>query len=296
MGRGKNAADSEGPGTADACIPANDALQQSSHSPLFDLAPSSSTEHPSPGSERTASESAEAALFAERRRGERAQRELEALCYSISHDLRAPLRAIDGFSQALVADYGSELPEDARHYVERIRKASARLSAQIDALLGLSRIHAAPLHPTRVDLSQLAVAICSALARRNPGREVRVSIEPDLVAFADPHMAELLLAHLLENAWKFTRRQERAEIEVKSDTTSDAGVFCVRDNGVGFNMAYAERLFAPFQRLHKESDFEGIGVGLAIVQRIANRHEGRVWALAEPSAGATFYVGLGSQP
>lgn len=235
-------------------------------------------------------------LVAEQRRTERAQRELQTLCYSISHDLRAPLRAIDGFSEALVADYGSELPEDARHYVERIRKASARLSAQIDALLCLSRIHATPLHPTRVDLSQLALEICGALERRNPGREVRVSIEPDVVAFADPHMVELLLAHLLENAWKFTRRQAPAEIELKRDSASGAEAWCIRDNGVGFNMAYADRLFAPFQRLHKESDFEGIGIGLALVQRIVNRHDGRVWARAEPNAGATFSVSLGSQP
>lgn len=290
-------ADSERPGVAASpCVPANDGPQASNSSPRLDLAPPSSPPRSSLASERAESEPREGRFAAEQRRAERAERELESLCYSISHDLRAPLRAIDGFSHALATDYGEGLPEDARSYVERIRKASARLSAQIDALLALSRIHAAPLRPTRVDVSQLALQICGALERRNPGREVRVSIERGVTAVADPHMAELLLTHLLENAWKFTRRQAGAEIALERDGASGSGVWCVRDNGVGFNMAYAERLFAPFQRLHKESDFEGIGIGLAIVERIVSRHEGRVWVRAEPNAGATFWVSLASQP
>ena len=237
-----------------------------------------------------------ALLEAERRRLVQANNELETLCYSISHDLRAPLRAIDGFSQALSIDYGSSLDAGAQHYIERIRRASERMTAQIDALLELSRVHAVTLRPTRVDLSHLARKICSDLERQNPGRNVTIQIEPDLFAHADAHMASLLLSHLLANAWKFTRKQAQADITFSKDRASSAAAWCVRDNGAGFNMAYSNRLFAPFQRLHKESEFEGIGLGLAIAQRIAIRHDGRVWVLAEPDVGATFSFTLGAQP
>lgn len=247
------------------------------------------------GSAREIAASSEARLEAERRRLEQTQHELEALTYSISHDLRAPLRAIDGFSQALVDDFGGALPGEAQQYVERIRSASERLSAQIDALLTLSRVHAAPMCPAHLDLSHLARKICSDLERQNPARDVSVRIQPDVVAFADAHLAGLMLTHLLENAWKFTRRQARAEIELQRDASGDGG-WLIRDNGVGFDMAYARRLFAPFQRLHRESDFEGIGIGLAIVQRIVSRHDGKVSAQAEPNRGATFCVRLGNQP
>jgi light-regulated signal transduction histidine kinase (bacteriophytochrome) len=266
-------ADSERPEAAISPGPANDGSGRRSHTP-----------------------SVGALLEAERLRTARNSREIETLTYSISHDLRAPLRAIDGFSEALITDYGSSLPDEARHYVERIRTASDRLSAQIDALLSLSHIHTAPLRPTRVDLSHFARKISSDLERQNPGRAVSVRIEPDLIVFADAHLAGLLLLHLLENAWKFTRRQPRAEIELGRDPAAGGSAWFIRDNGVGFNMTYAGRLFAPFQRLHKDSDFEGIGIGLAIVQRIVSRHDGCVSARAEPNAGATFSVALGNQP
>jgi signal transduction histidine kinase len=223
-----------------------------------------------------------------------ANRELDAFSYSVSHDLRAPLRAIDGFSQALLSDYAEALDEQARHYLERVRTGAQRMSTLIDGLLALSRLHRAPLRRSAVDLSDLAERIGATLRRQAPDRTVELRIQPGLHASADTELALVLLQHLLDNAWKFTSKQAVAEISVGQETCGEATHFFVRDNGAGFDMAYAGKLFSPFQRMHKSSDFEGIGIGLCTVQRIAMRHGGRVWAEAKVREGAVFRFTFGA--
>jgi light-regulated signal transduction histidine kinase (bacteriophytochrome) len=224
-----------------------------------------------------------------------ANRELDAFSYSVSHDLRAPLRAIDGFSQALLSDYSDALDEQARHYLERVRTGAQRMSTLIDGLLALSRLHRAPLRRSSVDLSRLAEGIGAGLRKQSPERAVELCIQPGLRASADPELAVVLLQSLLDNAWKFTSKQARASISVGRDTCGEAGHFFVRDDGAGFNMAYAGKLFSPFQRMHKSSEFDGIGIGLCTVQRIALRHGGRVWAEAKVREGAVFRFTFGAE-
>jgi signal transduction histidine kinase len=224
-----------------------------------------------------------------------ANRELDAFSYSVSHDLRAPLRAIDGFSQALLSDYSDALDEQARHYLERVRTGAQRMSTLIDGLLALSRLHRAPLRRSSVDLSRLAEGIGAALVKEAPERAVELRIEPGLRASADPELAVVLLQSLLGNAWKFTSKQARATISVGRETCGDASHFFVRDDGAGFDMAYAGTLFSPFQRMHKSSEFDGIGIGLCTVQRIAMRHGGRVWAEARVREGAVFRFTFGAK-
>ena len=220
--------------------------------------------------------------------------ELEAFAYSVSHDLRAPLRSIDGFSQALVEDAGPALPEDARRHLDRIRAATLRMSHLIDDMLALSKVSRAEMKRTPVDLSDLAARTVAALRHQAPTRDVTVTIAPDMTAEGDARLLRVALENLLDNAWKFTSRRDRPQIEVGRMSGQDAApIFFVRDNGTGFDPAYADKLFGPFERLHAASDYPGTGIGLATVQRIVHRHGGRVWAEAEPNRGACFYFTLG---
>ena len=222
-----------------------------------------------------------------------ANKELEAFSYSVSHDLRAPLRTIDGFSLAVLEDFGDQLNDEGRNYLMRIRNAAQRMAQLIDDLLNLSRVTRAPLNPEPTSLSTIAQNVVRALQETDPTRIVEFSITPNIVADADPRLMKVVLENLLNNAWKFTSKQEFARIEfgVKDDPT-DGRVYFVRDNGAGFDMAYVNKLFGTFQRLHTNSEFPGIGIGLAIVQRIINRHGGRVWAEGEVNQGAAFYFTL----
>ncbi|HEX2573744.1 MAG TPA: PAS domain S-box protein [Polyangia bacterium] len=224
-------------------------------------------------------------------------RELEAFSYSVSHDLRAPLRAIDGFSQVLVEDYAGQLGDEGRDYLERVRAASQRMSQLIDDLLRLSRVTRSELHRLPIDLTALARDALQELASREPGRQVETVVAEGLQAEADPHLVRVLIDNLLGNAWKFTRHTTAPRIEVGTlaplTREPQPLVFYVRDNGAGFDMTYAEKLFKPFQRLHRANEFEGTGIGLAIVQRIVQRHGGRAWAEGAEGQGATFYFSLG---
>ncbi len=225
---------------------------------------------------------------------ERANSELEAFSYSVSHDLRAPLRAIDGFSKLLLANYASRLDEQGRHYLERVRFGTQRMGELIDDLLSLSRIARTAVNRERVDMTEIARRILIELAGRDTNRAVEYRVAEGLVVEADPRLVRVMLENLLDNSWKFTSKQPKAIIEVAGLETGH-DVFYVRDNGAGFNMNYAEKLFAPFQRLHPDSQFEGTGIGLATVNRIVNLHGGKIWAEAEPGKGATFFFCFGAQ-
>ena len=223
-------------------------------------------------------------------------RELESFTYSASHDLRAPLRGIDGFTQVLLDDYGDRLDGTALEYLERVRAAAGRIGRIIDSLLNLSNLNRSQLHQTPLDLSKKAKEIVGWLEDEEPGRQVEVSIESDIRAAGDSGMLRLVLENLLGNAWKFTRGRERARIEFGSERSGDEQRFYVRDNGAGFDMTYADKLFTPFQRLHGPDEFEGTGIGLATVQRIIHRHGGRIWAEGRPGEGASFYFTLADDP
>lgn len=219
--------------------------------------------------------------------------ELEAFSYSVSHDLRAPLRGISGFAQALEEHPGLKLDDTARGYLLRVRRASERMGALIDDLLKLSRLTRAEMRLESVDLSAQATSICQQLQQRMPERRVEWNVAPGMVVRGDPALMRVLLENLLENAWKFTGRREVGRIEVGQKSAADPAdsrpVWFVRDNGVGFDMRYAAKLFGAFQRLHSMAEFPGTGIGLATVQRVVRRHGGRVWAEAGVDAGAAFY-------
>jgi signal transduction histidine kinase len=217
---------------------------------------------------------------------EATNRELEAFSYSVSHDLRAPLRSIDGFSAAVLQDAGDTLDASARGHLERVRRATQRMGQLIDDLLALSKTTRTELRRGEVDLSALAHEVVAELRVRDRERapRVQVSITPALRCVGDVHLLRAVLENLLGNAWKFTGKTEAARIEVGAET----GAFYVRDNGAGFDMAFASKLFAPFQRLHSTSEFPGTGVGLANVQRIVHRHGGRIWVESAVGQGATF--------
>jgi light-regulated signal transduction histidine kinase (bacteriophytochrome) len=219
---------------------------------------------------------------------ERTNRELDAFSYSVSHDLRAPLRAISGFATALSEDCAPSLDEKANGYIDRIRSGAVRMSALIDDLLGLARIARAAMVAKEVDLSAIAASVVADLRSANPGRAVTIDIAGGLVARGDAALLRVVLVNLVGNAWKYSSRTSDARIEI-GRLTADEPTFFVRDNGAGFDMTFAGRLFAPFQRLHSPKDFEGTGIGLATVQRILARHGGRVWADAAVGAGATFF-------
>ncbi|MEX2535706.1 MAG: PAS domain S-box protein [Trueperaceae bacterium] len=219
-------------------------------------------------------------------------KELEAFTYSASHDLRAPLRGIDGFSQALLEDYGRDLDEAATHYVNRIRTGAQRMGEIIDALLMLSHISLAELHLSPVDLGQMAQEIVDELRELEPERNVEFNVHPGVIMHVDEKLMRIALQNVLSNAWKFTRQREPAIIEFGRLEGSENSTFFVRDNGAGFDMKYVDKLFSPFQRIHHPSRFEGSGIGLGTVQRVISRHKGRVWGQGVPDAGATFYFHL----
>ncbi|MHB1300356.1 MAG: sensor histidine kinase [Burkholderiales bacterium] len=223
---------------------------------------------------------------------EAANRELEAFSYSVSHDLRAPLRAIDGFSLALVEDYGDKLDDAAKGYLQRVRGGAQKMGGLIDDMLQLSRVTRAELHYAVVDLSAMAEQIVLGLGTQDPRREVQVSIAPGLVVSGDAGLLGIMLQNLLGNAWKFTKGKREARIEFDSRMEHGERIFFIRDNGAGFDMRYVSKLFGAFQRLHTEDEFPGTGIGLATVQRIINRHGGRVWAEGEVGVGACFYFVL----
>jgi signal transduction histidine kinase len=220
------------------------------------------------------------------------QQELDSLIHSVSHDLRAPLRAADGFSRALLTRHAAGLDPQATDYLQRIRAASALMGSHIDAITRLARVTSMPLRPGKTDLAAIARSTVDQLRDAEPDRTIEVCIADGLELEADPALMRSLIQILVDNAWKFTRPRPGASIEVGRDA-ADAEVFVVRDSGVGFDMAFARHLFQPFGRLHPEGEFEGVGIGLAIARRIVNRHGGRLWAEATPDQGATFRFTIG---
>ena len=223
---------------------------------------------------------------------EAANRELEAFSYSVSHDLRAPLRGIDGWTLAFLEDYAQGLDKQGRGYLERVRTETQHMGQLIDDLLSLSRVGRAEMQREPVDLSALAWVIIDRLRETGPERRVEFAIQEGLTAVGDPQLLEVALSNLLDNAWKFTGKRAGGVIEFGRVFPEGQPVFFVRDNGAGFDPAHADKLFGAFQRLHKASEFPGTGIGLATVQRIVHRHGGRVWAEAVADRGATFFFTL----
>jgi two-component system, NtrC family, sensor kinase len=218
--------------------------------------------------------------------------ELEAFSYSVSHDLRAPLRSIDGFARALAEDYGEKLDDQAREHLRRVRGSAQRMAQMIEDLLLLSRASRGELRKQRVDLGALAREIAAQLVEREPQRRLELDVADPLIVDADPGLIRTVLENLLGNAWKFTAPRDIAKIELGTSSSDTGRVYFVRDNGVGFDATYAEKLFKPFQRLHEASEFEGTGIGLATVHRIITRHGGRVWAEGAEDRGATVFFTL----
>lgn len=223
-------------------------------------------------------------------------RELEAFAYSVSHDLRSPLRAIDGFSRALLEDYGDKLEPEGRDYFDRIRKNALRMEKLIEDLLGLSRVSRTAICYTKVDLSAIAREQIQQLQAAQPQRQVEFLVVPEAIVDADATLMQVVLANLLENAWKFTSHHPEARIEFGTLSQGEQTIYFVRDDGAGFDMAYAKKLFGVFQRLHSTNEFPGTGIGLATVQRAIHRHGGRVWAEGAIEQGATFYFTLPHTP
>jgi PAS domain S-box-containing protein len=222
---------------------------------------------------------------------EAVNKELEAFSYSVSHDLRAPLRAIDGFSQALLEDYRDKLDGEGQDFLARVRAASQRMALLIDDILKLSRISRTEMRYTTVDLSAVASSIATELQNMNDGRKVEFIIQPDIIVKGDANLLRIVMENLLNNAYKFTGSRD-GKIEFGKTAFEGNSVFFVRDNGAGFDMAYANKLFVPFQRLHRDDEFEGIGIGLATVQRIIHRHGGYIKAEGEVDRGASFYFNI----
>lgn len=218
-----------------------------------------------------------------------ANRELQAFSYSVAHDLRAPLRGMSGFGQVLLDSYGDKLDADGQDALQEIVLNAQRMGALIDALLSLSRVTRSALSPESVDLSAVVRATASQLSTAEPQRTVELVIQDHLSANLDPILARTLIENVLGNAWKFTSKVPEARIEFGVTEKDHVRAFYVRDNGAGFDMAFAKKLFAPFQRLHTVAEFPGTGIGLATVQRIVHRHGGQLWAEGTVDGGATFY-------
>ncbi|MDY6984577.1 MAG: ATP-binding protein, partial [Pseudomonadota bacterium] len=218
--------------------------------------------------------------------------ELESFCYSVSHDLRGPLRSISGFTQALKEELPAELPGESGRYLERVMAASRRMSQLIDDLLNLSRVSRGELVRQHIDLTEMAREVISELQARDPNYHPDVSVWQGMQAAADPKLMRIVLENLLGNAWKFSSKKENPRIVVGVMKDGAREVYFVRDNGAGFDMKYADKLFGAFQRLHGMNEFPGTGIGLATVQRIINRHGGRIWFDSAPDNGASFYFTL----
>ena len=220
-----------------------------------------------------------------------AEAERESFSYTVSHDLRAPLRVVEGFTRILKEDYGASLDRIANDHLDRVLGAAARMNAMIDALLALSKLSSQPITRQPVNLSQLAAYVAEDLRRQSPGREIVLHIEPGLQVMGDPTLLRLVLENLLGNAWKYTAKTRAAEVWLER-RAQHPDTYTVRDNGAGFDMRFADRLFGVFQRLHSANDFQGTGIGLATVRRIVRRHGGEVWAEAEVDRGASFHFSL----
>jgi two-component system sensor histidine kinase/response regulator len=219
-------------------------------------------------------------------------RELEAFSYSVSNDLRAPLLAFDGLSQALLDEYGTKLDKKAKDYLQRMRRASQRMTSVFEGLQSLFRLTSGEIHREPLDITALAKDVTGEIRAEDPARKVRVEIAEGMIASGDKRLVRILLANLLNNAWKFTGLETTPKIQVGTEIVDGESRVYVRDNGVGFDMIYVHRLFGAFQRLHSQSDFDGAGIGLATARRIINRHGGRIWAEGAVGEGATFYFVL----
>jgi signal transduction histidine kinase len=224
---------------------------------------------------------------------EHKNRELESFSYAVSHDLRAPLRRIEGYQRAVLESQAARLDDAGRHYLERIGEAGRQMTELIDDVLYLARVTRAELREQDVDLSALVRIIAERLREAEPDRAVDLRVRPGLTAIGDGQLLRIAFENLLENAWKFTRGQASPRVEFGLNQLGGEPIYFVRDNGVGFDMAHADRLFAPFQRLHLTSEFPGTGIGLATVERVIHRHGGRIWAEAVEGRGATFHFTLG---
>jgi signal transduction histidine kinase len=247
------------------------------------------TEDPQPAREGLRDQDLDSRLAELTAEAEAARRELEAFSYAVSHDLRAPLRAIHGFSSAVLEDYAATLDPRGQDYLRRIAAAADRMNQMLDAFLGLSRTSRSPLLPQAVDLVSVARAALASLQEREPDRRVLFEAPPTLLARGDLALLRVAIENLVGNAWKFSARKDEAHIAL--GRTDDRAYF-IRDDGVGFEPNRAGELFTPFRRLHAPADFPGVGIGLATVQRIVRRHGGRVWAEGRPGQGATFYFSL----
>jgi light-regulated signal transduction histidine kinase (bacteriophytochrome) len=235
---------------------------------------------------------AERAAVAAREATEAANRELEAFSYSVAHDLRVPLRGIDGFSQALLSRHADSLNDEGRHYLHRVRESTQRMAALINGLLSLARINRSNLKYESVSLTEIGLAVALRISAIQPERKVQFVVAEGLCARGDRRLLEAVLENLFSNAWKFTSKRENARIEFNRYDEDGKHGFLVRDNGAGFEMAHASKLFGVFQRLHTQREFEGTGIGLATVARIVERHGGRIWAEGKALEGATFYFTL----
>ncbi len=237
----------------------------------------------------------EARVLERTRELELANKEMEAFTYSVSHDLRAPLRAIDGFSEALLEDYTDMLDEEGKTYLRYLQDGSRDMSELIEGLLKLSRSTRGELHKEQIDLSGLVKTVVSELRQAEPEQLVTVQVAADMQGDADPRLLKVVLGNLLGNAWKYSSQEEGARIEVGVAEQKGETVYFVKDNGVGFDIAFVDKLFLPFQRLHRADEFSGTGIGLATVERIIHRHGGRIWAEAAVGEGASFYFTLGEK-
>ncbi|GAM11437.1 cyanobacterial phytochrome A [Geobacter sp. OR-1] len=227
---------------------------------------------------------------------ENANNELEAFSYSVSHDLRAPLRHIEGFSRLLLEECEAALDVNGREYLDRVCKATRRMALLIDDLLKLSRVTSGSLNCQYFDMTRIATEVVAELRELHPERRISCTIAEGMEAWGDPHLLRIVLANYLGNAWKYTSKKDEATVEFGCHDLDGEHIFYVKDNGVGFDMTYSDRLFGTFQRLHHANEFEGTGIGLATVRRIVNRHEGRTWGVGEPGVGSTFYFALPITP